>query len=76
MSDVIFQAVGIKCVLGIILIDTWLNYISILLSKYTYEKGEFASAIVSDLISVFESIPISNFYQMNSNSDEQYSIQN
>ena len=74
MSDVIFQAVGIKSFLGLKLIDSWLIYIVILLSKYTYEKGEFASANVWDLISDFEYIQISNFNQMNANSDKQYSI--
>ena len=67
---------GNKSFLGLKLIDAWLIYIVILLSKYTWEKGKFSSAIVSDLISGFKSMPISNFYQMNPNSDEQYSIQN
>ena len=39
-----------------------------------YEEGEFSSVIASLLISNFESLSISNFYRMNLNSDEPYSL--
>ena len=39
-----------------------------------YEEGVFSSVIASLLISNFESLSISNFYRMNLNSDEPYSL--
>ena len=45
--------IGIKCIIALKLIDAWLIYIVILLSIYTYEKGDVSSAIVSELISNF-----------------------
>ena len=56
------------------LINAGLIITIILWFTNVYEEGEFSSAIASLLISNFESLSISNFYLMNLNSDELYSL--